>query len=289
MTVARAGVRSKCRRAAALIVAAVVLAACGGNGEQTAPHASPSTSSSPPAEETGPSYRSVYFLVDTPVGVRLAVEEPEFPAGLPDDEVPAAMVRKMISGPDDPDYTSPWNPRTRVLSVRKQGDVVTVDLSPAARRADAGSEVAERMVQQLVYTVTESEGASSKVLLLIAGEPAGDLWGTVSWSEPIGRAEPRDVRLPVQIGTPSDGAFLASPVHVVGGVVGDESRLPWRVLDPRGNVVRSGSASVATDSMIFMFEVPLGPGTYTLEVAQDHPSGGPGHRPVKDTKTFTVG
>lgn len=287
MTVRRPGVWSRRRSAVAVIVSAVLVAACGGHGEKVSPHVSSSSSSPQPAEEAGPTYRSVYFLVDTPAGVRLALEEPEFPSDLPDDEVPAAMVRAMIAGPDDPDYTSPWNPQTRVLSVRKQGGVVTVDLSPEARRAKVGSEVAERMVQQLVYTVTESQGAASKVLLLIGGEPAGDLWGAVSWTEPIGRAKAGDVRLPLQIARPSHGAILGSPVHVIGQVIEVASRLPWRVLDARGEVVRSGSVKVA-DSMVFMFEVRLHPGTYTLEVAQDDPPGGAGDGLVKDTKTFTV-
>jgi hypothetical protein len=198
----------------------------------------------------------------------------------------------MISGPQDPDYRSTWNPRTQVRSVDPAGNVVTVDLSPAARKVSVGSEAAERMVQQLVYTVTEAaRRPQAKVRLTIGGQPAGDLWGAVSWTDPIGRADPAAVRMLVQISTPREGAATGSPVRVAGEADAFEANVPWQVVDGHGNVVRQGAAT-ALEGMQFSpysFTVKLPPGTYTVRVAEDDPSAGEGGAPMADTKRITVG
>jgi len=63
------------------------------------------------------------------------------------------------------------------------------------------------------------------------------------------------------------------------------------VLNAKGRVVRQGSA-LASEAMTFSpysFTVRLRPGTYTVQVVEDDPSGGeaPG-RPMQDTRTFTI-
>jgi hypothetical protein len=199
-------------------------------------------------------------------------------------------VQAMIAGAEDPDYATTWNPRTRVRSVSRRGQVIEVDLSPAARTAGVGSETAARMVQQLVYTVTEAVDPRARVRLLIGGQPAGDLWGTVTWDRPVGRADPARVRVLVQIDTPRDGATVSSPLVVAGEANAFEATVPWRVLDGTGKVVRQGFTT-ALEGMTFSpytFRVRLAPGHYTVEVREDDPSGGEGGTPMTDTKHVTV-
>ncbi len=246
----------------------------------------PSPPASDPTPEPAPVTAAVYFVVDTRTGLRLARELTD----LPGEDLGAAAVRAMIAGPRDPDYSSSWNPRTRVRSVTERAGVVAVDLSRAARTANVGSAGAATMVQQLVWTVTEALGTDAPVQLLIAGRPAGELWGAVSWDRPVARDDALDVRLLVQIDTPREGATSGPRVRVRGDAAAFEANVPWRVLDESGEVVRRGF-TMTTDGTRFApysFSVRLAPGTYTIEVSEDDPSGGEAGPVMVDTRTVRV-
>lgn len=258
----------------------------------TATPASPSASDGASSVTAEAPTSSVWFLVDTGAraGFRLAREPRDVSA-----DTPVLVARKavetMIAGPQDPDYATTWDPDTAVLGVSRPRRVIRVNLSEEARQADVGSEAAALMVQQLVHTVTEPLGRNAPVRLLVGGRPAGELWGSVVWDEPVRRADPLDVRLLVQIDTPAEGATMSSPVQVTGEAAAFEANVPWRVLDANGTVVRRG-ATTTSEGMRFApysFSVRLRPGTYTVKVVEDDPSGGeaPG-RPMRDTRTVTV-
>jgi hypothetical protein len=230
---------------------------------------------------------AVYYLVDTRAGVRLARE----PATVTGADPVVAAVERMVSGADDPDYTTSWDPGTRVLGVDRSAAAIVVDLSAEARTADIGSEGAATMVQQLVWTVTEAADAdTTPVQLTIEGEPAGELWGAVSWTEPIPRDDPLAVRQLVQIDEPAEGAVTGSPVTVSGEAAAFEANVPWRVLDAAGAEVTSGFATTSEGQVFapYSFTVDLPPGTYTVEISEDDPSGGEGGTPMTDTRTVTV-
>lgn len=195
----------------------------------------------------------------------------------------------MIAGPNDPDYSSPWNPKTVVRSIDTEGSLVTVDLDSAARTATVGSAGAELMVQQLVYTVTEALGPRLKVRLLIDGSSPGELWGAVTWDEPVGRAAADDVRQVVQIDTPGDGAKMRSPVRVSGEANAFEANVPWRVLDDDGQVVKTGHTSTAEGFAFskYAFDVALKSGSYSIEIVEDNPSAG-ARQLTRDTRQVTV-
>ena len=253
-------------------------------GTTTPPAGNESPSASP--EPVEPTVSGVYYLVDTRAGLRLAREMRDLAGADPATEA----VEAMIAGPQDPEYTTTWNPDTEVLSVSRQGDVVQVDLSAEAREAEVGSEAAARMVQQLVYTVTDALGERAPVQLLIEGEPAGELWGSVTWDDPVRPAPPLDVRMLVQIDTPREGATVSSPVTVEGEANVFEANVQWRVIDDSGKEVDSGftTTSEAMKFRPFSFTVDLQPGTYTVEVSESDPSGGEGGEPMTDTRTITV-
>lgn len=292
---ARRTVARRAAASAAVGTTLLLLPACGaddGTPEAAAPsHQGPSTTAPTGASATDrsatPRVSGVYFVEDTRTGVRLAREQRDLPAA---DPVKAA-VEAMIAGPEDQDYRSTWNPGTRVLSVAGSGRVLTVDVSAAARRVQVAAETAHRMLQQLVYTVTEAAGRpEAAVRLLVGGQPAGDLWGTVSWTKPVARADPAQVRVLVQIDTPREDATTGSTVRVSGEADAFEANVPWQVLDEDGTVVKKGAAT-ALEGMTFSpysFAVRLTPGTYTVRVAEDDPSGGEGGTPMSDTKRIAV-
>jgi len=288
-------------RAARLVVAAAVavsvLAACTDDDPGTGtPSGTATTTASPtPTEEPSPTPTPtaspvdvlVYYLVDTRAGIRLARESHEVTG---DDAVRAA-VEQMIAGPTDPDYSTAWDPGTEVLGVTRSDGTITVDLSEQARTASIGSEGAATMIQQLVWTATEAAGAEADgVLLTIEGEPAGELWGAVTWTEPVTRVDPLDVRQLVQIAVPAEGATAPSPVEVSGDAAAFEANVPWRVLDAAGAVVTTGFATTSEGQTFapFSFTVELPAGTYTIEISEDDPSGGEGGTPMTDTRTVTV-
>jgi spore germination protein GerM len=281
----------------AVAVAAAGLAACSG-GDPGTPTPSSSTTgpgSPAPTEEPSPTPTAtatpvdvaVYYLVDTRAGIRLARETHEATG---DDPVRAA-VEQMIAGPTDPDYSTAWDPGTQVLGVTRSSGTLTVDLSEEARTASIGSEGAATMVQQLVFTATAAEGdEAAGVLLTIAGEPAGELWGAVTWDAPVTRVDPLTVRQLVQIAVPAEGATSSSPVEVSGDAAAFEANVPWRVLDAAGTEVTTGFATTSEGQVFapFSFTVELAPGTYTIEISEDDPSGGAGGTPMTDTRTVTV-
>lgn len=269
-----------------IALALVVLCGCG--DEQAGGPEGPRTSG-PSVPTTGPVptvTSFVYFLVDTRAGVRLARERRVLAGADP----ARAAIEAMIAGPTDPDYTTTWAPRTRVLSVRRGTGVIEVDLSADARRADAGSEAAARMVQQLVYTVTEVLGRADPVQLLVEGRPAGELWGVLVWDRPLRREPPVDVRMLVQIESPGEAAVVSSPVVVEGTAAVFEAHLSWRVTSADGDVVQQGAAMTREGQRFarYSFTVPLPSGRYLVQVAEDDPSGGAAGTPMTDTRTVTV-
>ncbi|MDP2772127.1 MAG: Gmad2 immunoglobulin-like domain-containing protein [Nocardioides sp.] len=267
-----------------VLLAAAALTGCGtDDNDPEGPDPTPSVTSEAPETTTS----GVYYVVDTRAGFRLAREVRDLPA----DQTPVAAVEAMIEGPVDPDYMTTWDPATEVLGVSDDGGAITVDLSEEARTANVGSEGAALMIQQLVYTVTEAfDAETADVTLLIEGEPAGELWGAVAWDETVTRADPLDVRSLVQIDAPTEGAVTSSPLRIEGEAAVFEATLGWRILDADGQEVNGGFTMTAEGQTFapFAFPVELEPGTYTVEIVEDDPSGGEGGAPMTDTRTVTI-
>lgn len=277
------------RSAARLLLAAAValtlsgtLAGCGDDDGPGSPGPTQGSSTSDgPTVTTG-----VYYTIDTRTGFRLARELRD----LSGEDPGRAAVEAMIAGPVDPDYATTWDPDTEVLGVTESDGTIEVDLSADARTANVGSEGAALMVQQLVHTVTEAVDEDAEVLMLVEGEPAGELWGTLVWDEPVARAHPLDVRLLVQIDEPREGETTSSPLRIEGEAAVFEATLLWRVLDESGAEVIAGSTMTSEGQTFapFMFPVELDPGAYVVEITEDDPSGGEGGTPMTDTRTVTI-
>jgi hypothetical protein len=78
-------------------------------------------------------------------------------------------------------------------------------------------------------------------------------------------------------------------VEVRGEAAVFEATVLWEVLRD-GALVQKGSASTAAGMQFapFAFTVTLEPGTYTVRIREDDPSGGEGRPVLTDDKTFTV-
>jgi len=282
------------RRTGVLLVLLVLLTGCAGpEVEPTAGPTEPATTA-PTAEPTqdpeptaAPSETWVYYMVDTRAGLRLAREA----ADADGDDAVRLAVERMIAGPSDPDYSTPWNPSTTVLGIDIVGGALSVDLSEDARTASIGSAGAALMIQQLVYTATDAAGDESMpVMLTIEGEPAGELWGAVVWDEPVTREDQLDVRLLVQIDEPQEGATVTSPATVSGDAAVFEANLLWSVLDAAGTEVQAGFTTTAEGQVFapYEFVLELEPGEYTVVIRESDPSDGEGGTPMSDSKSITV-
>lgn len=146
------------RRTGTHVVLLLLLAGCSA-GPDTEPTPGPTppvttapTVGSTPEPTAAPSPVGVYYLTDTRAGLRLAREVVDVGG---QDAVRVA-VERMIAGPRDPDYATPWNPSTTVLGVETVEGVLSVDLGADARTASTGSAGAALMVQQLVHTATDA-------------------------------------------------------------------------------------------------------------------------------------
>lgn len=262
---------------------------------QTLPNAagaSPSASAT-----TEPRASDVYYLTGWGTDELLAREVHQVAASALPDDAAAAVITEMLTAPaEDPDYTSGWNPATRVLSVRRDAGVITVDLSGEARLAQLTGQAAEATAQQLVYTVTAAYGRDDPVQLLVEGEPAGLLWDAVDWASPIARAPELETRLLVQIDSPRHGGVVDRRFRVTGEAASFEALLWWSLQSPPGTEVMSGTAMAAAGDRLAPFDFAVSlpadrpAGEYLLVLEQDDPSGGaaePG--PMRDDKTINIG
>ncbi len=283
-------------KVAAVLAALTLTAGCTGttgDGESTSPVPTTSTPATATASPTPPAEAgraTAWFVVDTRAGLRLARDDWTGQAG--GEAGVRAAVESMIDGPADPDYSTSWNPDTDVLSVDIADEVITVDLSEDARTANVGSPGAALMIQQLVWTATEgAETPDAAVVLLIEGEPAGELWGAVTWEGPVAREDPMDVRTLVQLERPLAGEVLsAGSVTISGDAAAFEANVPWRILDAEGAEVEAGFTMTSEGQTFapFSFEVELPAGEYVVEISEDDPSDGAAGTPMVDTRSFTV-
>lgn len=232
----------------------------------------------------------VYYVAETSGGLRLVREFHE--VSTTKGAVGAAVEAMVYGQPADPDYTSLWAEGGNVTGGIGQ-DAIEVDFSEMPELAE-GTATAELALQQLVYTATaaavESGAGSLPVRVFVGGEPIAQLFDTVVVDQPLQRAAELEIRQLVQITAPADGATVTSPVQVEGQAAAFEGTVEWEVRTSDGVVVDNGSAQAEECCRFapFSIEIDLEPGTYELMVGETDTSGGEGHAPMRDTKTFTV-
>jgi hypothetical protein len=259
----------------------------------TTPTSPPTSESTSPPTDVGIATVPVYYVTETPAGMRLAREFRSVPA--PDGPVVAAVETMLSEAPRDPDYQRLWDASTDVESVEVNDGIIEIDLTGSTDYTGA-DDVARLAIQELVYTVTAAlasigENGGLPVHLLLDGEPIDKIWGNVDVSEPVERAPQVDVRQLVQINNPGEGALVGRSFTVDGEAAVYEANVPWQILDDAGNEVQSDftTAEACCQFSPFEFSVELEPGTYTVVVSESDPSGGAeGNPPMSDSRTFTV-
>lgn len=293
--------------AAATAVASLLMTGCGGgDGTSSAsptsssatvsPSPSSPTTESPNTTTTPPAGQltgiPVYWVGESRKEFRLYREFRTVPrAGGVAASAVSAMMRLQ---PLDPDYQTPWRPPTR-LRVTQTSSAITVDLSrDAFANTNVGSELAERAVQQLVYTATSAAhvaGHDASTVTITVDGASYDAWGVVQLGSPMRRAPMLQVQGLVWVVSPQQGGVRpAGQVSFTGYGTSFEATFAWKVTGATGAVVAHGSAMGGTGTGgfgTFRFAARLGAGTYTVQAGTDNPSGS-ALGPATDDKKFTV-
>lgn len=268
--------------------------ASGSSTPSASPTATPTSSPSSTAPAAALRGIPVYYVAESRRSFALYREFRTVPdVGGPVASAVSAMTRLA---PLDPDYVSPWRPARRT-TVTQQGTALRVDLSADAfANTDVGSELAETAIQQLVFTATAAAsqaGTPATTVTILRDGRAADVWGAVRIGSPVRRAPLADIQAHAWVTSPQEGEVRrAGTVTFAGFGTSFEATFGWVVRSAAGAVVARGSAMGGTGTGGFgalSFTTRLGPGTYTVTLSTDDPSGGAeGNGPATDDKTFTV-
>lgn len=258
------------------------------------PAASPTPVTTPATGPASSVVVPVYWIGESRRSMALYREFRTVPdAGTPVASAVAAVTRVK---PLDPDYLTPWRAASRVTA-RQSGVGITVDLSADAfANTQVGSALAERAVQQVVYTATaaaQNAGhPATTVTITVDGKPF-DAWGAVHLGDPMKRAELSAVQAHTWVTTPQEGDTVpAGQVVFKGYGTSFEANFPWEIRSAVGAVVAKGFTMGGSGDGTFgelTFTVPLKPGSYTVKLSGDDASGGAeGPGAATDDKRFTV-
>ena len=193
---------------------------------------------------------------------------------VPDDENPItrALRAMMSETPLDPDFFTPWqNPKNLATSISGT-NVITVDVSADAFNSNLDADMAQRAIQQLVYTATAA-GASSglidagqqiEVVILVDGHTDYLAFKHVKLGAPTSRSA--GMVAPVWIIDPQQGTEVGDGrVKITGRSTVPSGKLHWRILKVQDNGDKesylTGEATAAAEpaaSGVFGIAVNLG-------------------------------
>jgi len=220
-----------------------------------------------------------YYLGDTASGVRLYRE---FRSVEEADRGPAESVDLLTTAPLDPDYRTQW-PDGAFAGARIGDDRITVELADTSleQRPDSMTEEeAQASVQQVVYTLQAYAQQRLPVEFTTAEGPAEQVLGTDS-GEPVPSRTPTEVLSLVNLSDPAEGQAVTGRIAVRGVASSFEANVLWSLEDSSGESVADGyfTAEGWMDEQLHPFSdtvdvSSLEPGTYTLVVESDDPSGG---------------
>lgn len=300
--------RAWLRPGVAALCAALLLSGCSAPGSPTPADATmppaggstpTSTVSSAPLETTQSSAKiPVYWLGHSNNDVFLYREFLAVNGN--GDPIQAALMAMTSQKPLDGDYFTPWKKPSKLGASISAKNVITVDISSDAFSDNVDAGIAQRAIQQLVYTATAAaanaglidDNSSIQVVILVDGHTDYEAFGKVALNGPLVREG--TFLAPVWVIDPQDGSRLNAPVKVNGRGVSANGQLLWQLLkfDAKGrqSVYLSGSTAIRTGSGqlgAFDFTLKPPPGSYELKVFAADP-GHPAAKPGVETKKLEV-
>jgi len=245
----RGGIMAFAGVAATVAVAVLAFGSCapppstpdpvpGGNGSSSP---SESTSTSPTTGSITVTDLAVYYLGEVKGLNRYRLYREFHRATLPDlsiaTRIKAALTDMFGNNQADPEFTNFWPDSTRVVNVRVEGPIATVNLT-GATKADGPPEYVPLALQELVWTATAADPSVTGIRLEFDGNAVNRLWNVTDTSSVIRRGPAIDFLAPVWLISPQNGAQVGSPfeVHIAGAVF--EATVTLRVRDSTSKIVQ---------------------------------------------------
>jgi spore germination protein GerM len=190
-----------------------------------------------------------------------------------EDPIQAALLAMTSQRPLDGDYFSPWRKPSKLGASISAQNVITVDISADAFSGNVDEGIAQRAIQQLVYTATAAAASAAlieanqsiQVVLLVDGHTDYRAFGQVLLDKPLVR-EPSYIA-PIWIIDPQEGSTSTGPLEVHGRAVSPDGKLRWQLLKPGPSnsldVYLSGTTPIAAGAnqlgdFAFMVGAPAG-------------------------------
>jgi uncharacterized protein YcfL len=231
--------------------------------------------------------QTVYFVTDTPRGLKLVSEKQKFVA---QGELSEFIIAQLISGkisPIDPDYVNLWDGSHTLNSISVEGSRATVDIDLG--KLNVGSEGETRAIDQIVWTLTEVAPLITIVNFKVNGEVVETFAGHVDLSTPFQRAPDYEVLNALQITSMAEGAKRSNPVSISGMACTFEANVVWSVRNERKTVEQGFTTARAACPIRSKWSVTLPqlePGNYIFEVFEY--SAEDGALVASDDKSFEI-
>ncbi len=216
--------------------------------------------------------------------------------------VTTALRIMMAEKPLDHDFFTPWQEPASLATSISGKNVITVDISRDAFNSNLDAGMAQRAVQQLVYTATAAASSSGlinsgqqiQVVILVDGHKDYMAFGQVQLGEPM----TRDASLvaPLWIIDPQEDTTLPTGLVKFNGRSTDSSKpIAWQVLQDNGKGEKASLLTGQTQATgepgqygLFTFGATLKAGQYEVRVSQVDNAGN-AIATSTDTRLFRVG
>lgn len=218
-----------------------------------------------------------------------------------DNPVTRALRVMMSQKPLDPDFFTPWQDPKKLATSISGKNVITVDVSADAFNSNVDAAMAERAIQQLIYTATAAaasaglidSGQQVQVVVLVDGHTDYVAFNHVRLGAPTSRSA--GMVAPVWIIDPQESTSVPDgSVKINGRSTARGGKLHWEVLKVDGDDAKTaylnGNTTASADAAqpgLFSLSVNLGPGDYEIRVSQVGAEDS-GQDLFQDTRGFTV-
>jgi hypothetical protein len=234
-----------------LLLLLVVASGCGtGQTKQPAPNvkaaaksADNNAVSTPAGGET--TNIAVYYLKESNNEIYLAREVHKVPKT---PKIAEAALNELIKGqPRTQGAYRVLSPYTKVLGIKIEQGLATVDFSPEVLKANVGASGEAMGIASIVNTLTEFPSIQ-KVAFTVDGsvDKAIDWWGHVGLSEqPFSRNLAVVNEPAIWVTSPVTGQVINSPVEIKGSARVFEAAVSFRLKDSAGKILAAGFATAS--------------------------------------------
>lgn len=186
---------------------------------------------------------NLYFVADTPRGLKLFSEKREF---VESEDLALDLISDLVSGvitPLDPDYVNLWGSSNVVRAIEISGSIATIDLG--AVNLNVGSEGEQRAIDQIVWTYLGINPTIKSVRFTVGGQVTESFAGHVDTSKEFVRVPDYEVLNPLQISSINEGQTVSNPITISGEACTFEANVFWR-LSKDGKILKEAPATAGS-------------------------------------------